>query len=66
MSKSPLAETPGLAPSSGRWLWSLDLGELPGEEKDLHAYSATSALGGTLVLGTMSRSLLGFSFPGED
>lgn len=56
----------GLSPSSGRSLWSLSLAKLPGEEEGLQVYSSPSAGGGRLVLGTMSGSLLGFSFSSSD
>ena len=56
----------GLSPASGRRLWALSIGKLKGEEEDLQLYSSPSAAGGRLVLGTMSGSLLGFSFPGQD
>lgn len=56
----------GLSPSSGRRLWALSIGKLQGEEEGLQLYSSPSAAGGRLVLGTMSGSLLGFSFPGQD
>lgn len=56
----------GLSPSSGRSLWSLSLAKLPGEEEGLQVYSSPSAGGGRLVIGTMSGSLLGFSFSSSD
>ncbi len=56
----------GLSPVSGRRLWDLSIGKLEGEEEDLQLYSSPSAAGGRLVLGTMSGSLLGFSFSGAD
>ena len=56
----------GLSPGSGRRLWDLSIGKLEGEEEALQLYSSPSAAGGRLVLGTMSGSLLGFSFSGAD
>ena len=56
----------GLAPASGRRLWSLELRKLPGEEEGPQVYSSPAAGGGRLVLGTMSGSLLGFTFDGSD
>lgn len=52
----------GLSPRSGRRLWSLPLEK----EEGLQVYSSPSAGGGRLVLGTMSGSLLGFSFASGD